>query len=220
MSESLFDYDCDQGVRYVCGADESGRGSIAGPLVVAAVRFDYERLDANDRSRMGDLNDGKKLSPRRRARLMPVIFELADTVATVAISARQIEKDGLDASNMRAFGRVLESVDLVGSVNLVDGSARLEKGFELKGVGVDPRLIERGDQTSAAIAAASIVAQETHNLLMRQLDVEYPGYGFAAHMGYVTIAHVEAVRKLGPSPAHRHGPTQKALSSKRVPEFS
>lgn len=210
MSETLFAYDRDQGVRYVCGADESGRGSIAGPLVAAAVRFDYERLDANDFSRLSDLNDGKQLTPRRRALLLPVIFEVADIVVTVAISARQIEKDGLDVSNMRAFGRVLESVAIDGSVNLVDGSARLEKGFELRGVGVDPRMIERGDQTSAAIAAASVVAQESHNLLMRQLDVGYPGYGFATHMGYGTTAHFEEIRERGLSPVHRESASRKS----------
>jgi ribonuclease HII len=75
----------------------------------------------------------------------------------------------------------------------------------------------RGDQTSAAIAAASIVAKETRDWLMRRLDVEYPGYGFAVHKGYITLAHVAAVVELGPSPAHRRSVRCKALAGSASP---
>src|SRR4051794_3717477 len=115
---------------------------------------------------------------------------------------------------MRALGRVIEAVAVDGSANLVDGSAGLVDGFELKGVGVSPRTMVRGDQTSAAIAAASIVAKETRDWLMRQLDVEHPGYGFAVHKGYITPAHVAAVAELGPSPAHRQSVRYKALAGR------
>ena len=93
----------------------------------------------------------------------------------------------------------------------MDGSADLVDGFELKGVGVSPRSMERGDEMSAAIAAAAIVAKETRDWLMRRLDVEYPGYGFAVHKGYITPAHVAAVVELGPSPAHRQVVTAKRM---------
>ena len=212
MSDSLFTFDRGQGVRYVCGADEAGRACMAGPLVAAAVRFDYERLDADAVARLADLNDSKKLSSRRRAALLPVVFEVADMVVFVVIPAGQIDRDGLHVSNMRALGRALEAVAVDGSANLVDGSADLVDGFELKGVGVSPRPMVRGDQTSAAIAAASIVAKETRDWLMRRLDVEYPGYGFAVHKGYITPAHVAAVVELGPSPAHRRSVRCKALA--------
>jgi ribonuclease HII len=184
---------------------------MAGPLVAAAVRFDYERLDADAAARLADLNDSKKLSSRRRAALLPVVFEVADMVVSVVIPAGQIDREGLHVSNMRALGRALEAVAVDGSANLVDGSADLVDGFELKGVGVSPRPMVRGDQTSAAIAAASIVAKETRDWLMRQLDVEHPGYGFAVHKGYITPAHVAAVVELGPSPAHRRSVRCKAL---------
>src|SRR4051794_13469080 len=115
---------------------------------------------------------------------------------------------------MRALGRVIEAVAVDGSANLVDGSADLVDGFELKRVGVSPRPMVRGDQTSAAIAAASIAAKETRDWLMRQLDVEYPGYGFALHKGYITPAHVAAVVDLGPSPAHRRSVRCKALAGR------
>jgi ribonuclease HII len=187
---------------------------MAGPLVAAAVRFNYERLDADADARLADLNDSKKLSSERRAALLPVVFEVADMVVSVVIPAGQIDRDGLHVSNMRALGRALEAVAMDGSVNLVDGSADLVDGFELKGVGVSPRPMVRGDQTSAAIAAASIVAKETRDWLMRRLDVEYPGYGFAVHKGYITPAHVAAVVELGPSPAHRRSVRCKALAGR------
>src|SRR3954452_22720597 len=115
---------------------------------------------------------------------------------------------------MRALGRALEAVAVDGSANLVDGSADLVDGFELKDVGVSPRALVRGDQTSAAIAAASIVAKETRDWLMRRLGVEYPGYGFAVHKGYITPAHVAAVVELGPSPAHRESVRLKASTDR------
>jgi ribonuclease HII len=214
MSDSLFSFDRGQDARFVCGADESGRACWAGPLVTAAVRFDYERLDADAVARLADLDDCKKLSSRRRAALLPVVFEVADMVVTVVISAGQIDRDGLHVSNMRALGRALEAVAVDGSVNLVDGSERLVDGFDLKDVGVSPRLMERGDQTSAAIAAASIVAKETRDQLMRGLDVEYPGYGFAAHKGYGTPAHTAKIRELGRlSPVHRRSVRSKAYAA-------
>ena len=95
---------------------------------------------------------------------------------------------------------------MAGSANLVDGS-------ELKGVGVPSRPVVRGDQTSAAIAAASIVAKETRDWLMRRLDVDYPGYGFAVHKGYITHAHEAAVVELGLSPAHRRSVRCKAYAA-------
>ena len=127
MSDSLFAYDRDLGRRYVCGADEAGRACWAGPLVAAAVRFDYDRLgaDSDAVARLAGLDDGKKLSSRRRAALLPVIFEVADMAVSVVISAGQIDRDGMDMSNMRALGRALEAVAVAGSVNLVDGSERL-----------------------------------------------------------------------------------------------
>ena len=206
MSDSLFSFDRGQRAQYVCGADEAGRGCMAGPLVAAAVRFDYARLDADAFARLADLNDSKKLSSRRRAALLPIVFEVADMVAVVVIPAGQIDRDGLHVSNMRALGGALKAVVVAGSVTLVDG-------FALKGVELSPQPVVRGDQTSAAIAAASIVAKETRDRLMRRLDIDYPGYGFAVHKGYVTRRHEEAVIELGVSPAHRRSVRCKAYAA-------
>jgi ribonuclease HII len=197
LSDSLFSYDRDLGYRYVCGADEAGRAAWAGPLVAAAVRFDNERLDTETVARLAGLNDSKKVSPRRRAALLPVIIEVADMVAVVVVSAAQIDRDGLDAANVRALTNALEVVAVAGSVKLVDW-------FDLQGVEEDPpRPVQNGDRTSAAIAAASIVAKETRDQLMRGLDRQYPGYGLAAHKGYGTPAHAAALAELDLSPVHR-----------------
>jgi len=211
MSNPLFSFDRGLDARYVCGADEAGCACWAGPLVAAAVRFDYARLgaDSDAVARLADLNDSKKLSPRRRAALLPIVLDVADVAVFVVIPAGQIDRDGLHVSNMRALGRALEAVAVAGSVNLVDW-------FELEGVGVSPRSVVRGDQRSAAIAAASIVAKETRDWLMRGLDVEYPDYGFAVHKGYITPAHVEAVVELDLSPAHRHSVRCKAYAALRA----
>jgi ribonuclease HII len=179
---------------------------MAGQLVAAAVRLDYERLDANAFARLADLNDSKKLSSRKRAALLPIVLDVADIAVSVVIPAGQIDRDGLDVSNRHALGRALEAVAVAGSVNLVDW-------FERKDVGASPRRVVRGDQTSAAIAAASIVAKETRDWLMRRLDVDYPGYGFAVHKGYITRAHEAAVVKLGLSPAHRRSVRCKAYAA-------
>lgn len=180
----------------MCGADEAGRACMAGPLVAAAVRFDYSRMDTHAVARLADLNDSKKLSPRRRGEVLPSVLEAADSVAFVVVPASTIDRDGLQVSNMRALGRALERVAVTGSVNLVDW-------FELDAVTGSPRPVAGGDRTSAAIAAASIVAKEMRDRLMRRLDRDYPGFGFARHKGYITRAHEAAVVELGLSPAHR-----------------
>jgi ribonuclease HII len=136
MSDSLFSYDRDLGCRYVCGADEVGRAAWAGPLVAAAVRFDYERLDTETVARLAGLNDSKRVSPGRRAALLPVIMEVADMVAVVVVSAAQIDRDGLDVVNVRALAAALEVVAVPGAVRLVDW-------FDLQGVEDPPRRVEK-----------------------------------------------------------------------------
>jgi ribonuclease HII len=210
MSDAMFSHDRDlaraRGAGYVCGADEVGHGAWAGPLVVAAVRFDYDRLDADPGmlERLARLKESKDLKPHQRAALLPVIMEVAHMVAVVVVSAAQIDRDGARASNMRAFCGALRAVATAESVNLVDWHELPEA--EAWGFEDSPQAVKGGDGKSAAIAAASIVAKETRDQLMRWLDAEYPGYGFAAHKGYGggTGEHEAAIRKMGRlSPAHR-----------------
>jgi ribonuclease HII len=202
---ALFEHDQGLTVPVVCGVDEAGRAAWAGPLVAAAVRFDYRRLNAAAQERLDHLNDSKKVSPARRAGLLPVIYELADMVSVVVVSAGEIDNGGgVDVANRRALAGALAAVAVPGSVNLVDC-------FELTSAdgwsaAVLPEGIEGGDGKSAAIAAASIIAKETRDQLMHGLDAAYPGYGFAEHKGYGggKGEHKAAILKMGKlSPVHR-----------------
>src|SRR5262249_29876318 len=134
--------------------------------------------------------------------LMPVILEVSDLVAVVVVSAAQIDRDGEGASNMRALAGALRAVTTSDSVNLVDWHELPD--FEDWGFKERPQRVEGGDRTSAAIASASIVAKQTRDQLMRELDAEYPGYRFASHKGYGTAGHEAAIRELRSlSPVHR-----------------
>ncbi len=209
MSDALFSHDRElaqaRGARYVCGADEVGHGAWAGPLVVAAIRFDYHRLDADPGAleRLARLKDSKELKAHQRAVLLPVIMEIADMVTVVVVSPAQIDRDRARAT-MRAFGGGLRAVATRDSVNLVDWHELPEAdawGFENP-----PEAVKGGDGKSAAIAAASIVAKETRDQIMRSLDAAYPGYEFAAHKGYGGCQgeHEAAILKMGGlSPVHR-----------------
>jgi ribonuclease HII len=168
----------------------------AGPLVAAAVRLDCDRLDPDVVARLEHLNSSKKVTAARRAALLPVLLEVVDMVAYVAIPAGQIDREGPDVCNMLALSRALNAVAAPGSVSLVDGQQR-------KGVLLSAEWIVRGDETSAAIAAASILAKEVRDDLMRRLDVAHHGYGFAQHKGYGTPEHEVALIKHGPCQAHR-----------------
>ena len=163
ITDALFQYDraCARGGggRYVCGVDEVGHGCWAGPLVVAAVRFDYDRLGPAIEERLCGLNDSEAVSPSRRAALVPAILEVADMAAVLVVSAAQIDHDGARETNMRALGGALRAVAADGSVNLVDWHELPD--FENWGFADQPQRVEGGDRTSAAIAAASMVAKDT-----------------------------------------------------------
>lgn len=180
----------------VCGADEAGRGSLAGPIVAAAVRFDYARLAAAGIDDLAELDDSKRLTATRREELFDVIVRLADTVSVVSRSAAWIDHQGLHRTNLEAVATALDRVSQPGAVSLSDGFAVRDAA----GVSV---AVVKGDATSAAIAAASIVAKTTRDRMMRVADEAYPVYGFAQHVGYATKYHQDAIVEHGPSPIHR-----------------
>ena len=129
-------------------------------------------------------------------------MEVADMAVVVVISAAQIDRDGARVANMCALGGALRAVAAAESVNLVDWHELQD--VEDWGFTDQPQRVEGGDRTSAAIAAASIVAKETRDELMRRLNEEHPGYGFASHRGYGTPEHAAAIREMRClSPVHR-----------------
>jgi ribonuclease HII len=183
-------------VRFVAGADEAGRGCLAGPLVAAAVLFDYERLSLSDLRSLSALNDSKQHTEAMREELYPRVLRAATKVAVTSRCARGIDERGLHVTNLRALSDMLRRVACDGAVCLSDGFAVPDTGFS-------QRAVVGGDATSAAIAAASVIAKVTRDRFMRRMETLYPGWEFATHVGYSTPEHRAAIERLGVSPLHR-----------------
>jgi ribonuclease HII len=195
-ARKLFKFDRALGARFVAGADEAGRGCLAGPLVAAAVLFDLERIGPGEVRALGALNDSKQQTPEGRAELFPVILRMAAKVAIVSRCAPGIDTRGLHKTNLAALRDALSRVACEGCVCLSDG-------FPVAPLGYDQRAVVDGDAKSAAIAAASVIAKETRDRYMRRADATHPGWEFAQHVGYSTPEHREAIERLGVSPLHR-----------------
>jgi ribonuclease HII len=192
----LFRYDRSLGSRYVAGADEAGRGSLAGPLVAAGVLIDHSTLSRRDRVALGMLNDSKQMSLEEREHLFPVVIRASTRVAVEVRCVSGIDSRGLHNTNIAALARCLERV-------WVDGATCLSDGFRLPGCTVDHRPVIDGDATSAAIAAASVIAKVTRDRFMRRASDRYPQWDFAGNVGYSTPEHRDAIRQHGISALHR-----------------
>ncbi|HEY7933710.1 MAG TPA: ribonuclease HII [Solirubrobacteraceae bacterium] len=195
----LFAFDRRLGVRLIAGADEAGRGCLAGPLVAAGVLFDYEKLGTRELSLLSVLNDSKQHTAEARERLYPLVLRTAERIVVVSRCVRGIDARGLHKTNLAALRDALRGVTngLTGEVLcLVDGFSVPE--FERP-----QRAIVNGVATSAAIAAASIIAKVTRDRYMRRADELHPGWSFAEHVGYSTPVHREAILRNGVSPLHR-----------------
>ena len=192
----LLAFDRALGVRFVAGADEAGRGSLAGPLVVAGVLFDYECLRDHRVRPLTLLNDSKQVSPDDRETLFRAVARCASTISVQVISPATIDRDGLHRSNLNGLRRALAALTPPAEACLVDG-------FRLGPAAPPHRAVVDGDERSAAIAAASIVAKVVRDRTMRRLDALFPQYGFVSHVGYITPGHSAVVRARGPSELHR-----------------
>jgi len=194
--QKLLAHDRKLGVRFVAGADEAGRGSLAGPLVVAGVLLDYEELRGPRVRCLGTLNDSKQLNHDEREALFHSVVGSAAQISVRFVSHGEIDRSGLHRSNLACLRAVLADLHPPAEACLVDG-------FRLGPSAPPHRAIVDGDCKSAAIAAASIVAKVVRDRVMRRLDALYPRYGFMSHVGYITPAHSAAVRSFGPSEVHR-----------------
>jgi ribonuclease HII len=192
----LLSFDRRLGVRFVAGADEAGRGSLAGPLVVAGVLLDYERLRDHRVRPLGLLNDSKQVDQARREDLFRAVARSATRIAVHVIPPTVIDRDGLHRSNLRGLREALASLAPPAEACLVDG-------FRLGPLAPEHQAVVDGDEKSAAIAAASIVAKVVRDRYMRRMDALLPHYGFASHVGYITPGHSAVVRERGPSGIHR-----------------
>jgi ribonuclease HII len=193
----LFAHDRAYGVRRVAGADEAGRGCLAGPLVVAAVCLDLERLTPRGRRSLSDLDDSKRLAPDVRERVAEAIMRQADQVVVLVASPATIDRDGLHLTNLRLLARALAAIEPCPSICLVDG-------FRLGSRAPAHRAVVGGDHRSASIAAASVIAKTTRDRLMAgPVAEQYPTFGFDQHVGYATPEHHAVLRAEGLSPVHR-----------------
>ena len=193
--QRLLRFDRKLGVRLVAGADEAGRGSLAGPLVVAGVMLDYAGLRGTRVRPLARLNDSKQVDPAERELLFQAVLASAAQISVRVIPASRIDRDGLHRSNLWGLRTVL--------ADLETAEACLVDGFRLGPHAPPHRAVVDGDTKSAAIAAASIVAKVTRDRLMRRLDAVFPRYGFSSHVGYITPVHTAAVRTHGPCCQHR-----------------
>ena len=173
----------------ICGIDEAGRGPLAGPVVAGAVILpkDCEILY---------LNDSKKLSPAKREALYEEIMEKAEAVGVGMASPARIDEINILQATYEAMR---EAVDNLG----VTPELLLNDAVTIPDVSIPQVPIIKGDAKSVSIAAASIIAKVTRDRLMVQYDEILPGYGFAQHKGYGSKEHIEAIRRLGPTPIHR-----------------
>ena len=192
----LFRFDRSLGARFVAGADEAGRGSLAGPLVAAAVLIDYGSLSLRDRRALSQLDDSKARTPEEREVLYPCVVRAAARLAVTIRCVRGIDGRGLHVTNLAALARSLERVAVPEAVCLVDG-------FSVPACSVAHRAVIDGDARSAAIAAASVVAKVTRDRYMRRIASVYPEFDFAGNVGYSTPEHRAAIIEHGPSILHR-----------------
>ena len=177
------------GIQYICGVDEAGRGPLAGPVCAAAVILPPE-ID------IPGLNDSKKLTDKKRRELMPIIMEQAVSYSIAMVDHRKIDEINILQATLLAMEQAISGLQIKPDLALIDGN-------RMKDFGVKAQTVVHGDSLSASIAAASVLAKVTRDDLMLQMAQEFPGYGFEIHKGYGTKAHYEALEHLGPCPIHR-----------------
>lgn len=196
----------EQGIDLIAGVDEVGRGPLAGPMVVSAVILDLKKLFGykeadntnNDVKKYQKINDSKKLSETIRV-------ELSDFIVAKAISYKIIEKShtlidtlGISKCTQDAFYEAVMGLHIKPAYILTD-NFRINNFPE----SIQKNII-KGDAKSLSIGAASIIGKVYRDALMVGEDKTYPEYGFAIHKGYGTASHLDAIKKYGPCPIHRH----------------
>lgn len=183
----------------IAGVDEVGRGPLAGDVVAAAVILDPARP-------IDGLRDSKKLSPARRESLAEQIRERALAWAVGRASVAEIDQLNILQASLLAMHRAVQALAPQPAYVLVDGNRLPRWDYASEPV-------VKGDDRVPAIAAASILAKVQRDGELQELELQYPGYGFAAHKGYPTAVHLAALRKLGVTPVHRRsfGPVRDLL---------
>lgn len=188
---TLFEYDNELRKKYpvVCGCDEAGRGPLAGDVFAAAVIFDKDTV-------IEGINDSKKLTEKKREKLFDEIIEKAVDFSIQTASVEEIEEINILNSAMLAMKRAVEDLEVKPDICVIDGNKTPDLPYKTMAV-------VKGDGTSQAVAAASILAKVARDRYMLELAKKYPQYQFEKHKGYGTKLHYEMLDKYGASEVHR-----------------
>ena len=181
----------DAGITPLAGVDEAGRGACAGPLVIASVILHdpfAEDLVA--------VRDSKDVSEKERENLYELLVEKAASISTIIVPPADVDARGVHAANLDGMRRAVQGLSITPAYVLTDG-------YAIDGLGIANLAVWKGDQVAHCISAASIIAKVTRDRIMRELDEDFPQYGFAKHKGYITAAHTKALNAHGPCIEHR-----------------
>lgn len=190
---NLYDFDRAEyarGFDVICGADEAGRGPLAGPVFAAAVILPRDE-------EIKGLDDSKKLTEKRREKLYDEIVSRAVSWSVQMVDAAEIDRINILQASMLAMKRAIESLSPTPDMAYIDGNRTPELRL------IPAQAVVKGDGKSACIAAASILAKVSRDRYMLGLHGQYPMYGFDRHKGYPTRLHYEMLGRYGPSPVHR-----------------
>lgn len=178
-----------RGHRVIAGLDEAGRGPLAGPVVSAAVVLP-ENFD------LPGLTDSKKLTPAARERFYPLIWQKSLAVGVGVSRPAEIDRINILQATLRSMERAVGRLVIAPDYLLIDGITPLP-------MPIAQQTLKKGDCRSLSISAASVVAKVVRDRIMTAYDRIYPGYGFAAHKGYGSARHQDAIARLGPAACHR-----------------
>lgn len=190
----------------ICGIDEAGRGPLAGPVVAAAVVF--PRF-FKPQGILTELNDSKRLKPEQREYLAEAIRDSALDFSVSVIDNLMIDRMNIFHATMLAMNEAAESLQQLPDFMMIDGNRFTPH------LPIPYRTIVKGDAKVFSIAAASVLAKTSRDMIMRQYAGDYPHYGFDRHYGYPTKAHVAAIAEHGRCPLHRKSFKLKLLGEKK-----
>ena len=179
------------GISPIAGVDEAGRGACAGPLVIASVV-----LNDPFAAELAVVRDSKEIPESKRDAVFDLIHQVAISVSVVIVPASEVDARGVHAANLDGMRRAVQGLNVEPAYVLTDG-------YAIEGLGVPNLAVWKGDQVVVSISAASVIAKVTRDRIMREMDLEFPQYGFAGHKGYITAAHTKALNENGPCAQHR-----------------
>ena len=179
------------GISPIAGVDEAGRGACAGPLVIASVV-----LHDPFATELAVVRDSKEIPESKRDAVFELIHRIAASVSVVIVPASEVDSRGVHAANLDGMRRAVQGLSIEPAYVLTDG-------YAIEGLGVPNLAVWKGDQVVVSISAASVIAKVTRDRIMREMDLEFPHYGFAGHKGYITAAHTKALNEHGPCAEHR-----------------